>query len=39
MTDFQAALGYSQIKLYKKNLKEENKLAKRYIKNLMILKK
>ena len=34
MTDFQAALGYSQIINYKKNLELRHKIAKRYIKNL-----
>ncbi len=34
MTDFQAALGYLQLKKYKKNLKRRHELAKRYIKNL-----
>ena len=33
MTDFQAALGYSQIKKYKNNLKRRKEIAKRYIKN------
>ena len=33
MTDFQAALGYSQIKKYKSNLKRRKEIAKRYIKN------
>ncbi len=34
MTDFQASLGYQQIKKYKKNLFQRQKIAKRYIKNL-----
>ncbi len=38
MTDFQAALGYKQIKKYKNNLKIRKKIAKRYIKNLQNLK-
>ena len=33
MTDFQAALGYSQIKRYQSNLKRRKQIAKRYIKN------
>ena len=33
MTDFQAALGYNQVKKYKKNLATRHKIAKRYIKN------
>ncbi len=33
MTDFQASLGYQQIKKYKKNLANRKKIAKRYIKN------
>ena len=33
MTDFQAALGYRQIKSYKKNLKLRHIIAKRYIKH------
>ena len=33
MTDFQAALGYQQIKNYKENLKKRVQIAKRYIKN------
>ena len=38
MTDFQASLGYKQIKKYHKNLKIRKKIAKRYIKNLQNLK-
>jgi dTDP-4-amino-4,6-dideoxygalactose transaminase len=38
MTDFQAALGYFQIKRYKKNLKSKKKIAKRYIKNFKNIK-
>ena len=34
MTDFQAALGYTQLIRYKKNLKRRHEIAKRYIKNL-----
>lgn len=34
MTDFQAALGYNQIKNYKNNLATRHKIAKRYIRNL-----
>lgn len=34
MTDFQAALGYNQIKKYNSNLKKRKSIAKRYIKNL-----
>ena len=34
MTDFQASLGYQQIKKYKKNLLKRKRIAKRYIKNL-----
>jgi perosamine synthetase len=34
MTDFQAALGYQQIRDYKKNLQRRHFLAKQYIKNL-----
>ena len=34
MTDFQSALGYLQLKNYKKNLKRRHLIAKRYIKNL-----
>ena len=34
MTDFQAALGYQQILLYKKNLERRHVIANRYIKNL-----
>ncbi len=34
MTDFQAALGYMQLKRYKKNLIKRKFIAKRYIKNL-----
>jgi perosamine synthetase len=34
LTDFQSALGYSQIKRYKKDLKIRKAIAKRYIKNL-----
>lgn len=34
MTDFQAALGYQQILLYKKNLERRHAIAKRYIENL-----
>jgi len=34
MTDFQASMGYQQIKKYKNNLKIRKKIAKRYIKNL-----
>ncbi len=34
MTDFQAALGYFQLKKYKLNLKRRHEIAKRYIKNL-----
>ena len=34
MTDFQAALGYNQIKKYNLNLKKRKVIAKRYIKNL-----
>ena len=36
MTDFQAALGFSQISNYKKNLAKRKKLAKLYIKKLKI---
>tara|TARA_B100001063_G_C16700554_1_gene522320 strand:+ start:158 stop:1267 length:1110 start_codon:yes stop_codon:yes gene_type:complete len=39
MTDFQASLGYQQIKKYKKNLADRKKIAKRYIKNLSKCKK
>ncbi len=39
MTDFQAALGYKQMKNYKLNLERRLKLAKRYIKNLKKCKK
>ena len=35
MTDFQASMGYQQIKKYKNNLKIRKKIAKRYIKNLI----
>ena len=38
MTDFQAALGYNQVKKYKKNLATRHKIAKRYIKNLSKVK-
>ena len=38
MTDFQAALGYNQIKLYKKNLIRRKQIAKRYIKNFQNIK-
>ena len=34
MTDFQAALGYLQLKRYKKNLSRRHEIAKRYIKKL-----
>ena len=34
MTDFQAAMGYNQIKLYKANLKRRHEIAKLYIKLL-----
>tara|TARA_Y100000389_G_C17469590_1_gene529101 strand:+ start:2096 stop:3205 length:1110 start_codon:yes stop_codon:yes gene_type:complete len=34
MTDFQAALGYFQLKRYKKNLKRRHEIAKRYVNNL-----
>ncbi len=34
MTDFQAAMGYNQLKEYKKNLKRRKEIAKRYIKFL-----
>ena len=34
MTDFQAALGYNQAKIYDKNLSRRKEIAKRYIKNL-----
>ncbi len=34
MTDFQAALGYTQVKNYRNNLAIRHKIAKRYIKNL-----
>ena len=34
MTDFQAALGYFQLKRYSKNLQRRHEIAKRYIKNL-----
>ena len=33
MTDFQAALGYRQILIYKNNLRKRKLIAKRYIKN------
>lgn len=33
MTDFQAALGYFQLKRYKKNLQRRHEIAKRYIEN------
>ena len=38
MTDFQAALGYMQLKRYKKNLLKRKTIAKRYCKNLKNLK-
>ena len=38
MTDFQAALGYQQIKNYKSSLKKRVQIAKRYIKNFTKLK-
>ena len=38
MTDFQAALGYFQIKNYKKNLSRRHDIAKRYIKNFNKIK-
>ena len=38
MTDFQAALGYKQIKQYKKNLKKRQLIAKQYIKNFSNIK-
>jgi len=34
MTDFQAALGYNQIRKYSSNLKKRKNIAKKYIKNL-----
>ena len=34
MTDFQAALGYFQLRRYNLNLKKRKEIAKRYIKNL-----
>jgi dTDP-4-amino-4,6-dideoxygalactose transaminase len=34
MTDFQAALGYNQVKNYRNNLATRHKIAKRYIENL-----
>ena len=38
MTDFQAALGYKQIKQYKKNLKKRQLIADQYIKNFLNIK-
>ena len=38
MTDFQAALGYRQIKRYKNNLKKRHQIVKRYIKNFSNVK-
>ena len=38
MTDFQAALGYKQIKQYKKNLKKRQLIVKQYIKNFSNIK-
>ena len=38
MTDFQAALGYSQTLFYPKNLQRRKLIAKRYIKNLSKIK-
>ena len=38
MTDFQAALGYKQIKQYKKNLKKRQIIAQKYIKNFSNVK-
>jgi perosamine synthetase len=35
MTDFQASLGYNQVKRYSSNLLLRKKIAKRYIKNLV----
>jgi dTDP-4-amino-4,6-dideoxygalactose transaminase len=39
MTDFQAALGYFQLKKYHKNLLRRHQIAKRYIDNLSNIKK
>ncbi len=39
MTDFQAAMGYNQLKNYNKNLKRRLEIAKRYIKRLKDIKK
>ncbi len=38
MTDFQAAIGYRQIRSYSKNLKRRQEIAKRYIKNFSKIK-
>ncbi len=38
MTDFQAALGYMQLKRYKENLSKRKSIAKRYCKNLKNIK-
>tara|TARA_B100001057_G_scaffold456068_1_gene503125 strand:- start:3744 stop:4877 length:1134 start_codon:yes stop_codon:yes gene_type:complete len=38
MTDFQACLGYMQLKRYKKNLIKRKLIAKRYVKNLKKIK-
>ena len=38
MTDFQAALGYQQIKTYRKNLKKRKLIAQKYINKLKKIK-
>ena len=39
MTDFQAAIGYFQLKRYNKNLKRRKEIAKRYLDNFKLNKK